>query len=130
MGGGKSEINELGFNLMDTVLSKISKENKKRAKEVMDFYREYKASIDNISTVIEKGGHACYVVSNRTVSGEKLPTDKFTQWAFEENGFKHIITHNRNIPNKRMPSRNSPSNVTGKTVSTMTKEQIVIMQKS
>ena len=115
---------------MDSVLSKIAEESEGRAKEVMDFYREYKASIDNVSTVIEKGGHACYVVSNRTVAGEKLPTDKFTQWAFEENGFEHIVTHNRNIPNKRMPSRNSPSNVAGKTVSTMVKEQIVVMRKN
>ena len=129
MGGGKSELNKFGFNKIDNVLSKISKTSEVRAKEIMDFYREYKASIDNVSNLIEQKGHVCYVVSNRTVHGQKIPTDKFTQWAFEENGFKHIITHNRNIPNKRMPSRNSPSNVTGKTVSTMTKEQIVIMRK-
>ena len=130
MGGRKSNITTVGFNLIDDTLSKINETSENRAEEIMNFYREYVLSIANVSTVIEKGGHACYVVSNRTVAGEKLPTDKFTQWVFEENGFEHIVTHNRNIPNKRMPSRNSPSNVAGKTVSTMVKEQIVVMRKN
>ena len=48
---------------------------------------------------------------------------------FLENGFKHIETIVRNIPNKRQPKKTSPTNQTGKTVSTMTHEYIVIMKK-
>ncbi|MDC0526382.1 DNA methyltransferase [Euryarchaeota archaeon] len=136
MGGRKTQVMPRDFfkilqcKPLKLVLDKIFEQDEVRASEVMKFYYDYYLSMKNVASEVKNGGHACYVVSNRTVSGEKLPTDKFTQWAFEENGFKHIITHNRNIPNKRMPSRNSPSNVAGKTVSTMTKEQIVIMQKS
>ena len=129
MGGGKTDVTNFGFDLMDETMAKITEVSEVRAKEIMDFYREYELSIANVCTVIEEGGHACYVVSNRTVSGEKLPTDKFTQWVFEKNGFEHVVTHGRNIPNKRMPSRNSPSNIAGKTLSTMVKEHIIVMRK-
>ena len=36
----------------------------------------------------------------------------------------------RNIPNKRMPFKNSPSNIVGRTASTMKNEYIVIMAKN
>ena len=46
------------------------------------------------------------------------------------NGFTHIDTFRRNIPNKRMPSMNSPTNVPGKLGSTMKTEHIVICQRN
>ena len=58
-----------------------------------------------------------------------LPTDEITKTLFELNGFEHIETIIRNIPNKRMPKKNSPSNKKGETVSTMNNEYIVIMKK-
>lgn len=48
---------------------------------------------------------------------------------FEEQGFSHIETIIRNIPDKHMPSKNSPTNVTGKKDETMNNEYIVIMKK-
>ena len=86
-------------------------------------------SIKNVSKEVKKGGHVCYVVGNRTVCGVNLPTDQFTAWAFENSGFKYITTYLRDIPNKRMPSKNSPSNVAGKKVATMHKEYIVVLRK-
>ncbi len=48
---------------------------------------------------------------------------------FEETGMRLREILVRKIGNKRMPSRNSPSNVAGKTVNTMLYEYIVVMQK-
>ena len=48
---------------------------------------------------------------------------------FEKCGFRHEITIIREIPNKRMPSKNSPTNKIGEKVTTMTNEYIVIMTK-
>jgi hypothetical protein len=79
---------------------------------------------------LKKGGFACYVVGNRTVKGLNIPTDEITAQLFEENNFTHIETIVRNIPNKRMPSKNSPSNVVGATASTMKNEFIVVCQKN
>ena len=43
--------------------------------------------------------------------------------------YKHIKTIVRNIPSKRMPKANSPSNKKGDKVTTMNHEYIVIIQK-
>jgi len=74
-------------------------------------------------------GIVCYVVGNRRVKGIQISLDYFTIETFEKEGFKHINTFVRNIPNKRMPSKTSPSNQKGKNVSTMLHEFIVILQK-
>ena len=42
---------------------------------------------------------------------------------------KHIFTFERNISNKTMPLKNSPTNKSGKTVSTMNKEYIIALEK-
>ena len=46
-----------------------------------------------------------------------------------EFGLTYVYTIDRNIPNKAMPSLNSPSNVTGVKSSTMTMEHIVVLRK-
>jgi hypothetical protein len=56
-----------------------------------------------------------------------LPTDEAIVEMLPE--FVHIASLSRQIPNKRMPSRNSPSNVPGQTDETMLEENIVILQK-
>lgn len=129
MGGKTTDIEKTGFDQLDEIIKTIEAERPKRAKEIWSFYRDYKKSMKNVSKIIKKNGICAYVVGNRRVSDIELPTDEFTRYVFEENGFKHIETIVRNIPNKRQPKKTSPTNQTGKTVSTMTHEYIVIMKK-
>ncbi len=68
-------------------------------------------------------------MSYRKVKGNVLPTDITIQDFFSSVGYEHIITHQRYIPNKRMPLRNSPTNATGVLDDTMTREYIVVMRK-
>jgi len=112
----------------DSKFGDNDKQDQKRA-EVRLFFDEYRQSIAHVSQAIKCGGYACYVVGNRTVKGVQLPMHRVTRLLFEKNGFEHVTTIPRNIPNKRMPSKNSPSNVTGVVGSTMAKENIVIMCK-
>jgi hypothetical protein len=49
---------------------------------------------------------------------------------FEENGFKHVITYERALSNKAMPSKNSPRNIAGKTVNTMLFEYTAVCEKA
>jgi len=56
--------------------------------------------------------------------------DYFTAEMFEKKGFQHITTMVREIPNKRMPSKTSPTNVSGAKVNTMSNEYIVVMEKT
>jgi 16S rRNA G966 N2-methylase RsmD len=127
--GGK-RVNELiKEGCIAEPIKKINKVDKKRALEVSSFYLDLAESIKDVSNNINKNGKIIYVVGNRTVKNIPLPTDQFIAEKFEENSFKHLITYKRALSNKAMPSKNSPTNVVGKTVNTMLYEYIVICEK-
>ena len=131
MGGERRKhIHTFKSDVLNDVIYTIQREDKERVRDVISFYEDYEKSINHVSTTLKKGGYACYVVGNRTVKGVNIPTDEITAQLFEENNFTHIETIVRNIPNKRMPSKNSPSNVVGATASTMKNEFIVVCQKN
>ena len=129
MGGKPKTMEKTGVDVLDRIVTKIADRDEKRAKEVYSFYHDYGKSIANVSSVIKNNGYACYVVGNRRVKGVTLPTDEITKSLFEQYGFKHKNTFIRSIPNKRMPSKNSPTNQAGKKETTMNNECIVVMQK-
>ena len=130
--GGKKRKHNYNFNsdILNDVISTIQKYDKERARDVISFYEDYEQSINHVSSTIRKKGFACYVVGNRTVKGIKIPNDEITSELFEKNDFTHLETIERNIPNKRMPLKNSPSNIIGNTAPTMKNEFIVICQKN
>ncbi len=129
--GGKiyKELPSFACPKLDTSLQEIANKEKKRALEVASFYTDLRKSIVNVAKSIRRKGFACFVVGNRRVKGVSLPTDKSIVSFFEAEGFKHERTHIRSIPNKRMPHKNSPSNVPGEIDTTMVNEYIVVMQK-
>ena len=110
-------------------ISEISKVDNKRALEVSAFYYDLENSINKVASSVRKGGKSVYVIGNRTVKNVQLPTDQFIAEKFENNGFKHLITYKRALSSKSMPSRNSPTNEAGKTVSTMLWEFVVVCEK-
>lgn len=114
---------------LDEAIGQISTVDGKRALEVASFYDDLEKSIRNVATVIRRNGYACYVVGNRRVKGVTLPTNQAIASFFEQNGFAHVDTFVRGIPNKRMPSKNSPTNEPGKIDTTMLNEYIVVMRK-
>ncbi len=131
MGGGKlSSDVSFGFEELGDVIGEIGDINSRRAGEVASFFVDYRKSIGNVASVIKPGGYACYVVGNRTVKGLEIPMGESTAAFFEMSGFEHVDTFRRNIPNKRMPLMNSPSNVPGKLGKTMKSEIIVICRKT
>ena len=110
-------------------LELIKNQDEKRYYEVVSFLNDYWYSIRNVAKVVRRGGRVCYVVGNRRVKGIRINLDYFTAEMFEKCGFKHEITIVREIPNKRMPSKNSPTNKTGAKGDTMSNEYIVILTK-
>lgn len=129
--GGNTKIKEEAYQTesIREVLNIIKDTDSKRFLEVVSFLNDYWHSIENIAAKVRKGGVVCYVVGNRNVKGQQIPLDYFTAEMFEKCGFTHIITKVREIPNKRMPSKTSPTNISGKKVDTMSNEYIVIMRK-
>ena len=128
MGGTKKE-SRLCDSPIDPAVVSISAVDKKRASQVEAFYIDLECSISSIVPMLAEDSTVCYVVGNRRVKGVTLPTDEFIISAFGKHGFSHKETIVRNIPNKRMPKRNSPSNVAGKTDVTMHEENIVVCQR-
>lgn len=129
MGGKKYKNESFQTNSISSELEQIKQIDPKRYQEVASFLSDYYHSIANVAKCIRHGGVVCYVVGNRTVKTIQIPLDYFTVETFSKFGFKHIDTIVREIPNKRMPLKNSPTNEHGKTINTMNNEYIVILQK-
>ena len=118
-----------GIDLIDSTLERIASIDTKRASDVASFFLDYSRSIANVSKVLRESGLACYVVGNRTVRGVTIPTDEITIALFELNGFEFVRTHQRNIPNKRMPYSNSPTNVAGENAPTIRHETVIVCRR-
>ena len=126
--GGQHSKEILTNSVIAPAIDKIRLVDEKRAREVSAFYIDFGRSINSIAQVLSPRATICYVVGNRQVKGVMLPTDEFVVDTFRQHGFTHKATIVRNIPNKRMPKKNSPSNVAGATATTMHEENIVICQ--
>lgn len=129
MGGQKCSQKLFLTETIDKELQCIYDVDIKRYYEVVSFLNDYWFSIQNVANTVRKGGVVCYVVGNRNVKGVQIPLDYFTAETFERCGLHHVTTLVREIPNKRMPSKTSPTNISGVKVDTMSNEYIVILEK-
>lgn len=132
MGGEKFKkgfASELKSPTLSASLERIAACDMERAGDVYSFYRDLASAIKEIGKKTKRGGYQFWVVGNRTVKTEVLQTDVIITELADAGGLKWIHTIDRNIPNKVMPSLNSPSNEAGKKASTMTMEHIVILKK-
>lgn len=113
------------------ISDKIKSQDEKRAKDVLAFFNDFYLCINEFDRIVKNNGLMCFVVGNRTVKKIPIPTDKIIVELFKlkNKNYKHIETIIRNIPSKRMPKANSPTNKKGKKVHTMNHEYIVIIQK-
>lgn len=127
--GGSNRKSGLEDSPVDSAIGAIRAVDKKRASQVEAFYIDLERSIGSVAPLLAKGSTVCYVVGNRRVKGVTLPTDAFIISAFGKHGFSHKETIVRNIPNKRMPKKNSPTNVPGETDVTMHEENIVVCER-
>lgn len=111
------------------ILNQVAQADKKRALDVANFYYDFTQCLNELFRVCKLGAKACFVVGNRTVKRIPIPTDRILIEIAERCGFEYVDRFYRNIPNKRMPHKNSPSNVPGDLGKTITQEHIVILKK-
>ena len=139
LGGQKKEsIEDLHSETLDKTLKKIKKKDSQVPKEkthanrtadVYSFFYDLDKCFDKISQVLKpKQSHCCFVVANRTVRREKIPTDVICVELAKKYGFKHVDTIYRTIANKAMSLKNAPENIVNFSGNTMTKESIVIWE--
>ena len=132
--GGKKYRNgfelDLKSDTLRAALDKIKDADLERAGDVYSFYEDLDAAIKSSAEKTKKDGYHFWVVGNRTVKNILLQTDVIISELAEQYGLETVYTIDRNIPNKVMPSLNSPTNESGKTVTTMTMEHIVVLRKN
>lgn len=111
------------------ILNQVAKEDEKRALDVANFYYDFAQCLNELYRVCKLDAKVCFVVGNRTVKRIPIPTDRILIEIAEHCGFEYVDRFYRNIPNKRMPRKNSPSNVPGDLGKTITQEHIVVLKK-
>ncbi len=126
----KRQKSELKSNTLSDLINSIDEKNSKRAEEVDYFFQDFNDCLIKIYEVVKANAHCCFVIGNRTVCGYRIPTDQIIVELAKELNFSHLTTFYRNIPTKRMPWENSPSNIKGAKGETMHKESIVILTKN
>src|SRR5690606_35814744 len=100
-----------------------------RALDVLSFYADLDKCLRNITKHMKTNSYQFWVVGNRTVRKVNIPTNQIISELGKKYNLKTVAIIPRNISNKRMPRENSPTNIRGEKVTTMTKENIVVLRK-
>lgn len=126
--GKKGKINQEIYKneILVKTIEKIKNVDEKRSNDVLYFFNGYYNVLKNVVNNLNKNGKVCFVVGNRTVKGEQIQMDQITARFFDQLKLKFENILVRDILNKVMPSKNSPSNKVGSTIQTMSNEFIVI----
>jgi hypothetical protein len=114
---------------LNKAINLIAERHEKRARQILSFYADLSKCLKNMADYLRTGGYACIVVGNRRVTSIELPTDIVICELSQPFSLQPQQVIVRNIPSKRMPLRNSPSNIRGIVEDTMRKEYIVILKK-
>lgn len=120
----------LSSNYLNDALDKIAKQDESRAKEVLSFYIGLNECLKNAHVMLKTKKYFCLVIGNRLVKQVRIPTDFIIAELAEKIGFTCEDIFVRNIPGKRMPIKNSPTNIVGALEETMNKESIVVLRKN
>ncbi len=131
--GGKATknlIHLLPSDYLKESLEKIAKQDEARARDVLSFYIGLNDCLKQAYKILKTKKYFCLVIGNRLVKQVRIPTDFIIAELAEKIGFtcEDIIV--RNIPGKRMPIKNSPTNIVGALEETMNKESIVVLRKN
>jgi len=131
LGGERAKTleNNLPSKNLKNVINRIAKIDKNRSLEVLSFFIDLNKCLQQAYKILKPQKYFCLVIGNRTVKQIKIPTDFIITELAESIGFKLVEISVRNIPNKRMPLKNSPTNIAGELTKTISKESIVILQK-
>lgn len=110
--------------------NQIKFKDAKRAEEVLAFYVDLFDSLLFAYRYLKSAKYFVLVIGNRTVKNVVLRTDLIISELAEKIGFKTEEILYRNIINKRLPPKNSPTNVKGEVSNTMLKESLIFLKKS
>jgi len=126
----KTLAHALPSEYLNDSLDKIAKQDESRAKDVLSFYIGLNDCLTRAHKILKPKKYFCLVIGNRLVKQVRIPTDFIIAELGEKIGFTCEDIFVRNIPGKRMPIKNSPTNIVGALEETMNKESIVVLRKN
>lgn len=136
LGGRSRPCGDLGSNTLNTTLDRVEKNDLEitrnnrphRTKEVFSFFYDLDLCMREVSqNLVQNRSHCCFVVANRTVRRVSIPTDQITVELGKKYGLRTKLKIPRMIPNKVLPTKNAPENISQNTCETMTREMVLIM---
>lgn len=133
LGGSTKKLDKSILNLSEKLKEQVAEienvDDSKRSNDVIAFYNDLYSTLKSATYYMKKGGYFILVTGNRTVKKIYLRTDLIITEFAKTLGYSTEKIYSRNIINKRMASKNSPTNEKGKTVNTMMTENIIILKK-
>ena len=126
----KTLSHTLPSKYLNDSLDRIAKQDENRAKDVLSFYIGLNDCLKIAHGILKPKKYFCLVIGNRLVKQVRIPTDFIIAELAEKIGFSCEDIFVRNIPGKRMPIKNSPTNIVGALEETMNKESIVVLRKN
>lgn len=133
LGGSTKNLNREILNFSEKLKEQCSEienvDESHRVNDVIAFYNDLYTTLVSATHYMKQGGYFILVTGNRTVKKVYLRTDIIITEFAKTLGYSTEKIYSRNIVNKRMAAKNSPTNEKGKTVNTMMTENIIILKK-
>lgn len=86
------------------IVNQLLKKDKRKAKEVANYFKDMEAVATEMHRVLRTGGHACLVIGNTTFVGVKVKSAEVFKEILESLGFNMIQVIKRSIPHKLIPT--------------------------
>ncbi len=86
------------------IVNKLLKRNKRKAKEVANYFKDMQEVAAEMHRVLRTGGHACLVIGNTTFVGVKVKSAEVFAEILQSLGFDLVRVIKRSIPNKLIPT--------------------------
>lgn len=86
------------------IVNQLLKKDKRKAKEVANYFQDMRAVATEMHRVLRTDGHACLVIGNTTFVGVKVKSAEVFKEILESLGFNMVRVIKRSIPNKLIPT--------------------------
>ncbi len=104
------------------VIRSVPKEPTDRRRRILTFAQDIDASLKAISEAANTNAYLIVTLGNRRVANREVPLDSIVTELFQQYSVRPVLSISRNIPSKRMATRNSVA-------TTIRKEQVAIFRK-
>lgn len=101
--GNYNSIPKSENQLLNKILNKIWRINKKKSYIVYNYFENMKSIFKESYNVLKIGGHFCLITGNNTICGIQIPTYKILIYIAGNNGFKLIKMGRDKIRNRSLP---------------------------